>query len=374
MKFVSISIIFAAALIHPMISHAQLDSSYELLLGGSPSPLMKATQTVQTQKAAKKKRQPTSDTQQTNVQSTAVVEAKATTTTTATVTEKVEIPQGRPMPVKMQPAEQEPTITQQAQSIFAADPEKVLDFYQAQFDENDSRRNKIEISFAPSFITNESSSNYSFRDYRSVFTGMNLGANVWLTPAVGIGGNFMFSLGADTSGDAVTGTRSPARFEFLDAGLKFRQFFGFSAMSKSVQFDVLYSDYKMNVNADDAYRAKIKTSGLGLKMTLRLPSSNDVAWLVGGSFYPRLQHTESKAGVDVNSGNNTENVRVGVQLGSEVKLSRESLIFYEASMSSEKNMFDGTAKFADPATGLTPKNVSVTNTFYLFSVGYRWGN
>lgn len=369
MKFVSISIIFAAAFIHPVISHAQLDSSYELLLGGSPSPLMKAAPVVPL-KAAKKKRVPSSEAQQTNVQATTVVEAKATTT----VGEKVEIPQGRPMPVKMQPAEQEPTITQQAQSIFAADPEKVLDFYQAQFDEKDSRRNKVEISFAPSYVTNESSSNYSFRDYRSVFTGMNLGANVWLTPAVGIGGNFMFSLGADTSGDAVTGTRSPARFEFLDAGLKFRQFFGFSPTSKSVQFDVLYSDYKMNVNADDAYRAKLKSSGLGLKMTLRLPSSNDVAWLVGGSFYPRLQHTESKAGVEVNSGNNTENVRMGVQLGSEIKLSRESLIFYEASMSSEKNLFDGTAKTADPATGLTPKNVSVTNTFYLFSLGYRWGN
>lgn len=371
MKFVSLSFIFAAAFVHPVISYAQLDSSYELLLGGTASPLLSPQKAATAQKAPKKKRVPANETQQTNVQASAKVEA---TTTTTTVTEKVEIPQGRPMPVKMQPAEAEPTISQQAQSIFAADPEKVLDFYQAQFDEEDSRRNKIEISFAPSYVTNESSSNYSYRDYRSVFTGMNLGANVWLTPAVGIGGNFMFSLGADTSGDAVTGTRSPARFEFLDAGLKFRQFFGFSQTSKSVEFNVLYSDYKMNVNADDVYRAKVKTAGLGLKMTLRLPKSNDVAWLVGGSFYPRLQHTESKAGIDISSGNNTENVRMGLQLGSEIKLSRESLIFYEASLASEKNLFDGSAKAADPATGLTPKNVSVTNTFYMFSLGYRWGN
>lgn len=370
MKFVSFSFIIAATFVHPVISYAQLDSSYELLLGGpSPSPLL-TQKPAPAQKTVKKKRLPSSEVQQTNVQATAVTESKVTTT----VTEKVEIPQGRPMPVKMQPAEAEPTISQQAQSIFSADPEKVLDFYQAQFEETDSRRNKIEISFAPSYVTNESSSNYSYRDYRSVFTGMNLGANVWLTPAVGVGGNFMFSLGADTSGDAVTGTRSPARFEFLDAGLKFRQFFGFSQLSKSVQFDVLYSDYKMNVNADDTYRAKLKTAGLGLKMTLRLPTSSDVAWLVGGSFYPRLQHTESKAGVDISSGNNTENVRMGVQLGSEIKLSRESLIFYEASLMSEKNLFDGAAKSADPATGLTPKNVSVSDSFYMFSLGYRWGN
>jgi len=364
MKFVSLFVIFAAVIVQSVTSYAQLDSSYELLLGGAPSsPSSSPSLKV------KKPRQPANNTQQTNVQS-----AETAVITGPTPAEKVEIPQGRPMPIKMQPEMEEPTISEQAQSILSSEPEKILDFYQAQLEEDDSRRNKVEIGFAPSFATIESSSNYSFRNYRSVFTGMNLGANVWLTPAVGVGGNFMFSLGADTSGDALTGTRSPARFEYLDAGLKFRQFFGFSQMSKSVQFDILYSDYKLNVNADDLYRAKLKTAGLGLKMTLRLPTSKDVAWLIGGSFYPRLQHTESKSGIDISSGNNTENVRMGLQLGSEIKLSRESLIFYEASMSSEKNMFEGAAKSADPATGVIPKNVSVTNALYLFSLGYRWGN
>lgn len=359
MKFVSLTLIFISAFILPMSTYAQLDSSYELLLGNTPIA-------APVKKIAKQKRHIASETTATNVQ--------LAPTQGASVSEKVEIPQGRPLPVKMQPAPEEPTISQQAQSLFAADPEKVFDFYQNQFDEEDPRRNKIEISFAPSFITNESSSNYSFRDYRSVFTAMNLGANVWLTPAMGVGGNFLFSLGADTSGDAVSNQRSPARYEFLDAALKFRQFFGFTPTSKSVQFDVLYSDYKMNVNADDVYRAKLKTAGLGLKMTLRVPSSADIAWLVGGSFYPRLQHTEAKAGADVGSGNSTEHVRVGLYLGSEVKLSRESQIFYEMSAMSEKNLFEGPAKAVDPATGTTPKNVSTTNTFYLFSLGYRWGN
>lgn len=203
---------------------------------------------------------------------------------------------------------------------------------------------------------------------------MNLGANVWLTPAIGIGGNFLFSLGADTSGDVATGTRSPAHYEFLDIAMKFRQFFGFTQASKSIEFDVIYSDYKLNVNADDMYRSKLKTSGLGLKMNLRLPSSPDVAWLIGGSFYPRMQHSESRAGADVGSGNNTENIRLGLQLGSEIKLSRSSQIFYEASVLAEKNLFDGSAKTVDPSTNTTPKNVSVTDTFYIFSLGYRWGN
>jgi hypothetical protein len=63
-----------------------------------------------------------------------------------------------------------------------------------------------------------------------------------------------------------------------------------------------------------------------------------------------------------------------LQLGSEINLSRQAQIFYEASASSEKNLFDGTAGVVDPATGTKPKNVSVTNTQYMFSLGYRWGN
>jgi hypothetical protein len=355
MKFVFSSLILAVALIHSSESLAQLDSSYELLLGNHASPAPAAV------KKEKKTRVMSS-------------EEPAT---------KVEIPQGPPMPAKLEPYQpptpvapkaDEPTITQQAQSLFTANPEKVLGFYQDQFDEEDTRQNKIEISFAPSYITNESSSNFSYRNFRSVFSGMNLGASVWLTPAIGVGGNFLFSLGGDTSGDAVTGTHSPARHEFLDMALKFRQFFGFTQSSRSVEFDILYSDYKFAAPADDLYRAKTKTSGLGVKMTLKLPSSNDIAWLVGGSFYPRLQHSESKTGVDIKSGDNTENVRVGLQLGAEVKLSRRAQIFYEASAMSEKNLFEGSAKLADPATGLTPKNVSVTNNFYIFTLGYRWGN
>lgn len=360
MKFVSFYTI-VVVLFAPLSSQAQLDSSYELLLGVPTSTTNSVTTAPDATKKNNKKRGSASEEVPTNVQAPAFAPA-------------IEIPQGRPLPVKLEPAPGEPTIGEQAQSLFTENPDKVLGFYQDQFGPQDPRQNKIEISFSPSFITNESSSNFSYRDYRSIFTGMNLGANVWLTPAIGVGGNFLFSLGADTSGDALTNTRSPARYEFLDIGLKFRKFFGFSPTSKSVEFNILYSDYKFNVNADDVYRSKLKTSGLGLKMTLKLPSNSDVAWLMGGSFYPRLQHAELKSGVDIGSGNNTENVRVGLHLGAEVTLSRESQIFYEAAMSSEKNMFDGSAELPDPVTLVTPRNVSVTDTFYMFSVGYRWGN
>lgn len=344
---------------------AQLDSSYELLLGTS-GHVGAASTSPSVPKAEKKRRLPNNENAETNVQSP--------------VTETPRFSDGRPLPIKLQPdppeqtPQPEPSISEQAQSLFTANPEKVLGFYEENLDESDPRHNKIEINFAPTFVSNESLSSYSFRNYRSSFAAVNMGANVWLTPAIGVGGNFLFSLGADTSGDAVTGTRSPARQEFLDMALKFRKFFGFERTSKSLEFDVLYSDYKFNVNADDTYRAKLKSSGMGLKMNLRLPSSKEVAWSLGGSFFPKMQHSEGESGIDLRSGNSTENVRLGLHLGTEVILSRDSQIFYEMSAISDKNLFDGSASLADPANGLTPKNVSITNTFYMFSLGYRWGN
>ncbi|HEY8271184.1 MAG TPA: hypothetical protein VIG33_09880 [Pseudobdellovibrionaceae bacterium] len=363
MKFVYSVLIFVFALLNSQSLLAQLDSSYELLLGvRAPTTTSPASQKV----IKKKKREPTGEESATSAQ--------------GPVQNPVQVPQGLLMPTQLDtktlPSQviEEPTFAQQAKSLFTANPEKILGFYEEHFEESDPRQNKVDISFASSFVTNDSSSNYSYRSYRSVYAGVNLGANVWLTPAIGIGGNFLFSLGADTSGDAITSTPSPARFEFLDIAVKFRQFYGFAQTSKSVEFDVLYSDFKFNVSTDDVYRAKLKSSGLGLKMTLRLPSSSEVAWLIGGSFYPRLQHVESKAGADISSGNNVENTRLGVQLGSEIKLSRSSQIFYEAALLAEKNLFSGNAKLVDPVTGSAPKNVSITDTFYIFSLGYRWGN
>lgn len=299
---------------------------------------------------------------------------KAATNVEPAVEKPVVNPAPVATPVVVAPTPEEPTVAEQAHSLFSADPQRVLNFYKSLFDENDDRLNKLEISFAPMLINNESQSNYSFRDYSSDFTGVGLGANVWLTPALGLGGNFVFSLGADTSGDAVTQTRTPIRYEMLDVGLKYRKFFGFSSLSKSIEFDLLYADSRMIVPTDDLYRAGLKTSGLGVKMTVRIPSSADISWLVGGSFYPKLQHAELATGADFSSGMNTDNSRIGVQLGTEFKLSRQSQVFAEISAFTEKNTFSGPASIPDPATGLIPKNVNVSDAFYMFSFGYRWGN
>lgn len=369
MKFVFTGIAFFLLLTSAGPARAQLDSSYELLLGPSantltPSPL--STSPAPAKPAKRKPRNPASDSPAAKVE-----HAQATPTPAPTPT--LPLPDAL-ISQRSLGFKEEPSVAEQVHALATADAQKVMSYYQSQFDENDPRLNKLEIAFAPTLVNNESSSNYSYRNYSSVFTGVGLGANVWVTPSLGLGGNFTFSLGADTSGDPVTQTRTPIRYELLDTALKYRKFFGMTPTSKSLEFDLMYTDDSMIVPTDDLYRAGLKTSGLGLKMTVRIPSSADVAWLFGGSFFPKLQHEELATGVAVSSGSNTDNNRIGVQLGTEMKLARDSQVFAEVSATYERNVFSGPASLPDPATGTTPTNVNVSDTFYMFSFGYRWGN
>jgi hypothetical protein len=105
-----------------------------------------------------------------------------------------------------------------------------------------------------------------------------------------------------------------------------------------------------------------------------MPSSHNYAWVFGGSFFPRLQHTESQTGINLQSGAAGESIRIGLDLGGEWKFTRESQMIWNLAVSAERNIFTGAANLVDPETSLTPSNVGVTNSLYMFSLGYRWGH
>lgn len=288
---------------------------------------------------------------------------------------KIEAPQSirEKTSISAEEKKEEPSIVEQVQSLASGDAGHVYDFYREQVHPDDIRNNRVEIEVSPGFVSNESKSNYSYRDYKSSFQALSLDGNIWFTPLVGISGRYMFSFAADVSGDTATRSKVPASYEFIDLSLNFRKFLGLSRTAKSVEFEFLYSDYKMKTEADNAARGRVSTSGIGLGFKSRLPSSADYAWTVGGSFFPKLQHTESSTGLNLSSGHGAESARIGVELGGEFKFSRESQLIWTLGFSSEKNLFSGLAGAVDTATGTTPENVSVTNTLLMFNLGYRWG-
>ncbi|WP_415063513.1 hypothetical protein [Bdellovibrio sp.] len=269
---------------------------------------------------------------------------------------------------------QEPTISEQAESLFSSKAEKIYDFYREQIHPDDIRNNRVEIDLTPVVSYTDSQSNYSFRDYQSFFNALKIKSNVWFTPLIGVSGQIMFSLAADVDSLAADKSRIPAKYEFVDLGVNFRKFFGVSRKSSSVEFSVLYSDNKMTVPSDNTSRARLKSQGFGMGLKARIPTSANYSWVVGGTFFPRLQHTESATGAAISSGSPEESIRIGLDLGGEWKFTREGQMIWNLGLSAERNVFDGAAGLPDPSTGSTPSNVSVTNSLYMFSLGYRWGH
>jgi hypothetical protein len=269
---------------------------------------------------------------------------------------------------------EEPGIQEQAQSLFSAKTEKIYEFYQEKVHPDDIRNNRVEIEFSPAAVYNDSQSDFSFRDYQSYFNALKVASNVWFTPLIGVSGKIMFSFAGDLSANDGTDTRVAAKYEFVDLGVNFRKFFGLSRLSNSLETSILYSEHKMNTPSDNNSRSRLKSQGVGLGLKARMPTSASYAWTVGGSFYPRVKHSESATGRDMSSGDPSESTRLELELGGEIKFSRESQVVWELSASAERNLFDGSAALPDPGTGSTPSNVSVTNSLYMFSLGYRWGH
>ena len=267
---------------------------------------------------------------------------------------------------------EEPTIGEQAESLFNSSADKVYDYYAQKIHPDDIRNNKVEIEFAPVVAYNDSKSDYSFRNYNAFFEAMKIKAGVWLTPLIGVSGQILFSFGADV--DDANHSKVSAKYENLDLALNFRKFFGVSRKANSLEFSVLYSDDQYKVSEDSQKHPRLHSSGLGVGLKARFPTSLSYAWTVGGTFFPRLAHNESATAVDVSSGSSDENTRIGFDLGGEWKFSRYSQMTWNMGVSSERNLFSGPASLPDPQTGNTPINVSVTNTMYMFNLGYRLGH
>ncbi len=270
-----------------------------------------------------------------------------------------------------------PAVVNAPEVIAYQEPEKEeesLDsFSREQFHEDDVRKNKMEIQVAPTFVYNGSTSNYSYRNYSSFFPALDLSSNVWMTPTFGLHGRILFSFGATVAGDSTTNSKIPTKYEDIDLALKFRKFFNSSKDSALVEMDLLYSEDKFSPPSDNNFRPKLTSTGLGVKVTSKYPSGNNFSWVFGGLFYPRLQHQEDKVGIKISSGSTSENTRLGVNLGSEMKFSRGSQVIYDLALTSERDSFDGAASPVDPETLKSPSSVSVTNTTLMFSFGYRWG-
>lgn len=290
-----------------------------------------------------------------------------TTTTTTTTLKAPEIV------LEETPKVEPPPITEQVKSLVLGDELPLVEAYKEQIHPDDVRMNRIEINVRPGVVANTSKSSYAFRDYSSFSPKISLGAEFWLTPFLGIYGDYTTTLGADVSGDPATNSKIPVQHEWTEIGLDLRRFFGMSRKSNSLQYGIHLSEYKFIAPGDDLHRVSLKSTGIGLHLSSRIPVAPSYAWIFGGKIIPRVQHSEMATGIALSSGGKGESSRVDLSLGGELKFQRQNQIVWDLTFSFEKNHFTGEGNLPDPKTGVTPKGVSVENVFTVFSLGYRWG-
>ncbi len=267
-----------------------------------------------------------------------------------------------------------PTMSEQVSGLIAGGNMAALQAYREQVHPDDIRLNRLEINVVPGFLYHESKSSYSYRNYFSFSPYVALGARIWLTPFIGISGKYGTSMGADILESSGSTTRIAVTHEASEVGLNFRNFFGLSRRSNSLDLGVYYSEVKFSVPGDNLKRIKTKSTGLGLKFEARIPTAPSYAWILGGKIEPRNSQSELASGLNLQSGTSPQSSKVGINLGGEIKMSRQHQLIFDLGVSVEKIEFTGSASQADPESLQTPTGVSVTNTQTLLSLGYRWGH
>lgn len=265
----------------------------------------------------------------------------------------------------------EPTLVEQAESLFKGKPEQVLEFYEKNLSSDDQRKNKFELSIAAGIFNESAKSDYSFRDHDLKANALSVKGQLWLTPALGGAASFFTTLPSDLK-EASSADTVSAQKEELEIAMQFRKFFLSANNPASLIFAISYVDDQLTVPSSSLTRAKLNHSGLGVSMSSRVPMTEHLAVNMGAKLYPSLNVKEASQ-QGISSGSFDTGSLLALSLGSEYRFSRHDVIFWEVQYQNQKSLFNGSSEAVEPREGRALENVAVENQIYLFSLGYRWG-
>lgn len=264
-----------------------------------------------------------------------------------------------------------PPVTQQVRDLLLGGQEDIEEI-KSKIHAQDPRSNFVQISIAPAYYYNTSASSYSFRRYNSNGPAMGLGMNLWLTPFFGIQSRYFANMSSSIRGGG--SNMVSADVQSLDTGVRFRKHFGTSRKSSYITWGIDYHDARNKIGKEATTAVGSKSYGLGLALEAVVPVTNGYAHTLQVNVLPRLKHTETATSVSVRSGNKSETNGVGFGLGGQWTLDRRNQIYWKAQYTIERNLFKGDASDVDPATGVKPTGVSVTNSTGVIYFGFSWGS
>jgi hypothetical protein len=239
----------------------------------------------------------------------------------------------------------------------------------------DPRKNTLlELSVSSGVMYNNSTSNYSFRNYNDVAPLLGIDGRVWITPSFGLESSYLGTM-SDNVIDSNDGHETvPAVQQWFDTGLRFRKFFGTSVLATELIFGIDYIEYDFKVPADANFRDRLESTGVAFKIDADLPTSRSTSWLLGFTVRPRISHSESPTAAGFSSGGNVDANAIGASVGQRYRFDTTNAFFWKFDYSIEKDNFSGTSTRIDPNTGYAPSGVSVSNSFMTLQLGYTWGD
>lgn len=272
-------------------------------------------------------------------------------------------------PIPAAPAH--PSLTDQVKVLILGNDEQIEDFHK-QIHPLDRRNNRVEISVAPTYVYNDSSSNYSFREFTFQSPGLNANAHIWLTPFFALSADYTSTFGATVMSPQAKQI-VPLNFQAMEFGLRFRKHFGLQRKSMSLTWGLDFVQITDDVPADTADRVSTSSSGLSLSLQGDIPQSLSYSSVVGVELQPRLVHSET-SDANIHSGGKNGTNAVGAWIGGDWIFDRQHQMFWKLHERIEQNVFDGSANVVDPVTGSIPNGTSTTNSTTIISIGYRWGS
>lgn len=227
------------------------------------------------------------------------------------------------------------------------------------------------FQISPALFYQDSSSWYFFRRYFFFSQGFDLSVEMKVRDNLSIWGRYFSSLGADIYSQDEN--RVDITYQRIEGGIDFVRR-NFNGEGSNLSYGLYFLENRLRMPDDEEKRVGLRTLGLGAQLQVEIPQRKNKILKLGLQFAPSLDHSEKATSyLNLKSGTSVKTTEMSFNWGYRYKLSEKDSLFWNLKISSEKNNFVGVANQADPVKQKTPKNVSVTQTSTLFSIGYRWG-
>lgn len=238
---------------------------------------------------------------------------------------------------------------------------------------DDFRKNSVELTFAPTYVNNESRSSSWFRDYGTQTSAAEIDLRFWVSPFLAFYASHLSTLQGSMTTDTQGQNRNTFSDRWISAGFKIRRSYGYAASDPHFTMGLSYYEYQKQLPSDELMRANLKTRGAKFDFESFFPMGPNYHWLIGLEWMPISSNQELKNAREIRSGQKGDASMVGVSVGGQIKAHRSNRLFFKINHRIENDNFTGDSLPNDPIANRSLSGVSVTNTFTIFQIGYIFG-